>query len=274
MSDSAASPNPPKARILDVYGAFVREFGGWISIAALIELLGELDVDPQAIRSAASRMKRAGLLESRKVSGVAGYELSSMATEILDDGDTRIFRNPTDPDDSRWVVAMFSVPEAQRQDRYAIRSGLARLGFGPGPASSWIAPVCVLSEAERMLERDGLSGYVSLWRADYVGFGDAAAVAARAWDLDEIAGRYRDFVDLAQATVPDPVTGDRSDRQAFVDYLNVLSAWRPLPYLDPGLPDTVTPPDWPAAQARAQFADHHQHLRPAAMRYFVTIASG
>ena len=40
------------------FGAFLRRIGGWIAVADLVALMGDLDLDEQAVRSAVSRLKR------------------------------------------------------------------------------------------------------------------------------------------------------------------------------------------------------------------------
>ena len=263
----------PKDRILDVYGAFARGLGGWLPVSALITLLDPVGVDEQAVRSAASRMKRSGLLVAERLEGVAGYRLSRSASEILEDGDSRIFRDPLDAADASWVVAVFSVPEAERDQRYAIRSRLARLGYGQGPAGSWFAPAVVMPETRRMLRRHELSGYVTLWRASYAGFVDFEQLVASAWDLGDTRDRYQDFLTFAAEVGARWDTDDFGDESAFVDYMENLAHWRPLPYLDPGLPASVTPSDWPGPSARDSFSRLERRLRPAAMRFFVSVAA-
>lgn len=261
----------PKDRILDVYGSFGREIGGWLAISDLIELLALVDVDQQAVRSAASRMKRKGLLVSEKRDNQAGYGLSPKANEILEDGNGRIFRKVGTDSDTAWVVALFSVPETERRKRYLIRSRLERLGFGLGPAGSWFAPASVLAETERMLRRTDLVEYVTIWQGDYAGFSDFKGLVAESWDLDEIRSRYDDYLSvfgpLAQSWGEEP----RDDTAAFAAYMKQIALWRVLPYLDPGLPTSVMPPDWPGDQARHLFVEFEQVLRPQAMRFFISV---
>ncbi|MFE0012905.1 hypothetical protein [Streptomyces erythrochromogenes] len=54
----ADSPLRPSSLINTVYGAFLRRLGGWISVADLLTLMAELDVDGPAARSAISRLKK------------------------------------------------------------------------------------------------------------------------------------------------------------------------------------------------------------------------
>ena len=41
--------------------------------------------------------------------------------------------------------------------------------------------------------------------------------------------------------------------QAFADYVRVLTAWRRLPFLDPGLPPELLPADWHGTRAAELF---------------------
>ena len=259
----------PRDRILDTYGLFARDYGGWIAVSGLITLLSECSVDAQAVRSAASRMKRSGLLVSERVDGKAGYALSADGREILDAGDQRIFGSGAGRSDDRWLLVLFSIPESERPKRYLIRSRLARLGFAPGPAASWIAPASLLDEARTMLKRGGLDGYVSFFEGDFQSHTDDPHIAASAWDLDLINKLYREYLDSQQPVFESWVAVPGSDRDAFVAHMNNISAWRPLPYADPGLPRSVTPEGWLAEEAREVFTKLHRQLRPGAHRFYL-----
>lgn len=263
----------PKDRILDVYGSFGRTSGGWIAIGDLIKLLECVDLDAQAVRSAASRMKRKGLLLAQKRDGVAGYALSESATEILADGHERIFRSVEPTQDQPWVVALFSVPEAERRKRYLIRSRLERLGFGQGPASSWFAPAAVLPETLRMLERTGLGVYVTIWQGGYVGSADFDQLVARSWDLAAIRGSYDEYLTRFRPVADAWGEQELDDSGAFALYVRQIAHWRTLPYLDPGLPPHVLPLDWPGAEARALFLQLEGLLQAQAGRFFATNTS-
>ncbi|MGW7104292.1 PaaX family transcriptional regulator C-terminal domain-containing protein [Streptomyces sp. NPDC054838] len=88
-----------------VYGAFLRRLGGWTSIADLITLMGELEVDGPAVRSAISRLKKRGVLEPER-RGATGYRLSPAVLPVFDEGDHRIFAGlePADLADG-WAMA-------------------------------------------------------------------------------------------------------------------------------------------------------------------------
>ena len=135
--DVTARSARPRHLIVTVYGLYARSGGGWLSIAALIRLLAELGVDEPAVRSAISRLKRRGILEARRQEGSAGYQLSAEACAILREGDARIFRRRRAALADGWLLAVFSVPEAERHRRHVLRSELAS-GWGSG----WSRPGC------------------------------------------------------------------------------------------------------------------------------------
>lgn len=266
----------PSARslILDIYGAHVRALGGWLAVAALVALLGDLGHDEQAVRAAVSRMKRSALLDAQTRDGAAGYALTVPALEILHDGDERLFQASTPPDLSKgWIVAIFSVPERSRAHRHHLRAHLARLGFGPVAPGAWIAPSRTRAEAQRLLDRTQLSQYVTLFEGDYQGCSDIRSVVARAWDLRSIDLGYRQFIDVHQRTRRSWLAPGRGNGDAFIHHMRVLAAWRHLAYLDPGLPGELLPPRWSGDRARALFAELHEALATPASMHVATLVT-
>jgi phenylacetic acid degradation operon negative regulatory protein len=265
----------PRALIVTIYGLYAREVGGWLSISALIRLMGRLGVDEPAVRSSISRLKRRGVLEAERIDGTAGYTLSAHARQILDEGDRRIFSRPRADVEDGWVLAIFSVPESERSKRHTLRSRLTWLGFGTVASGVWIAPGHLEAEARETFERHGLTGYVDLFRASHVGFRATGEQVATWWDLEELDRLYRDFHERFAPTLSSWRTRRRRDNEgeAFADYVRVLTAWRRLPYLDPGLAPEFLPRDWAGARAADLFFGLKRRIEAPAHR-FVNEARG
>jgi phenylacetic acid degradation operon negative regulatory protein len=255
-----------------VYGLYAREVGGFMSVASVIKLLAQCGVDAPAVRSAIFRLKRRGLLDPTKVDGVAGYALSESGYQILLEGDRRIFERHRATLDEGWLLAVFSVPETERDKRHQLRSRLARLGFGTVAAGIWIAPSHLYADTREALERSGQSAYVDLFQGQYRAFDDIAAQVGRWWDLDRLQHLYQDFLDRYE-----PVrrsyrrSGGIDASRAFVDYVRALTDWRRLPYSDPGLPAEILPRGWSGARAADTFFDLHARLAKPAHEFVESV---
>jgi phenylacetic acid degradation operon negative regulatory protein len=246
----------PRQLIVTLYGLYAREHGSWLSIAAVVRLMADLGVEEPAVRSSISRLKRRGLLDARRVAGVAGYALTEVAQEILADGDARIFGRRRAEEADGWLLVVFSVPESERDKRHQLRSQLTRLGFGTVVPGVWVAPGHLADEAAEVLDRRGLAGYVELFRHAQLAVRDARDDVARWWDLESLHGRYAEFIDRQEPVrTRVAAAGGIEPERAFADYVRLLTDWRRLPYADPGLPLDLLPADWNGARAADLFGE-------------------
>ncbi|WP_432157833.1 PaaX family transcriptional regulator [Streptomyces sp. bgisy153] len=261
---NVSDQHAPRSLIVTLYGAYGRFAPGPVPVAELIRLLAAVGVDAPSVRSSVSRLKRRGLLlPARTAGGAAGYELSAEARQLLDDGDRRIYADAP-PEDESWVLAVFSVPESERQKRHVLRSRLAGLGFGTAAPGVWIAPARLFEETRHTLRRLGLAPYVDFFRGDHLGFTPTAQAVARWWDLAAIAKEHEAFLDRhAPVLHAWERRADTPPQEAYRDYLLALDSWRHLPYTDPGLPVRLLPADWPGARSAAVFRGLHERLRDA-----------
>jgi len=257
--------NPPRQLITTLYGLYARDHDDWLSVAALVRLMAELGVDGAAVRSSVSRLKRRDVLRSVRRDGRAGYALSPASLDILREGDLRIFTRRRATAADGWLVAVFSVPEAERERRHALRSQLGRLGFGTAAPGVWVAPGTLYDEAAATLARLDLLRYTEFFRGDYLGSGDVAARIREWWDLDEMDKLYTEFRDQYAPERARLGTRSPDPAAAFKVYVPMLTSWRRLPYLDPGLPLDHLPEDWAGVAAGELFEALDGALRaPAA----------
>ncbi len=188
-----ATALPPRALIVTMYGLYARESDGWLSVAALVKLMAQLGVDEPAVRSAISRLKRRSVITPERVDGSAGYTIGEHTRRMLELGDRRIFDRKQAALSDGWLLAVFSVPEAERDKRHLLRSRLAWLGFGTVSSGIWIAPRHLEDEAREVLAGAGFGPYVELFRADHLGFGAVTDKIAGWWDLAELDALYSEF---------------------------------------------------------------------------------
>ena len=263
-------PLPPRALIVTVLGLYVREFGGWISVSALIRLMAAAGVDEQAVRSSLSRLKRRGIVEAERRGGVGRLRPVGVRAPAARGRRPPHLRRARGARGGDWVVVVFSVPESERQKRHALRARLSWLGFGTVSSGVWIAPGHLADDAREVLARRRPRRRTSTCSArEYLAFGDppprsrsggtstrsssSTPTSSRPTSRPGGAGRRR--------------TGSPPGAEAFADYVRALTSWRRLPYLDPGLPTDLLPASWSGTPRRPRpFFDPAPHARRAGAR--------
>ncbi len=273
--DEVVVAHPPRALIFTLFGLYARERGDWFSVASLVQLLGHLGVPETAVRSSISRLKRRAVIHPARVDGAAGYTLDPRTHHLLDLGDRRIFATHRARLRDGWLLAVFSVPESEREKRHLLRTRLGRLGFGTVGPGVWVAPRHLEDEAREVLVSDGLEGYVDLFHAEHLGFADLRDEVASWWDLAELDRGYAEF----HATHAELLAawsgrgrGRDAEHQAFVDYVRTLTTWWRLPYRDPGLPLELLPSGWSGTAAADTFHALRRRLEKPAHRFVDRVA--
>ena len=91
--------------------------------------------------------------------------------------------------------------------------------------------------------------------------------------LDRLQGLYQAFLDSAGPVLAAGPAAGRPARHAaaFADYVRALTAWRRLPFLDPGLPAELLPPGWNGLRADAAFTALRQRLADPARAHVLAV---
>lgn len=264
----------PRRLILTLYGLYAREEHNWMSVRSVVRLMSDLGVDSAGARSSISRLKRRGVLQAMKSGSAAGYALSETAVDVLREGDLRIFdRRPSHLSDG-FVLVVFSIPEPERERRHLLRTTLSGMGFGTAAPGVWVAPGRLREEVGRILERRGLTTYVDLFLARHDGFSDLRRQVSQWWDLDSINAEYEDFLARFSDAQARWKSSDERVRTAFEIYVPMLTVWRRLPYLDPGLPPELLPAGWLGGRAADLLSDLDALLRSPAREYALPAIHG
>lgn len=256
-------------QIVSIFGLYGRSERGTLPVAAIIRLMQEVGAEPSSVRSSISRLKRKGVLVPVSVSGQRGYGLNPEVLKHFSIGDRRIFHPQPAALDDPWLLVAYSVPESARNIRHKLRNGLTRMGFGVVGPGLAIAPLQMRDELLEFVEIYEMQDYVEF----FISHPDRSAVLERKvaqwWDLPALEAHYTAFLAQFEALGSKWVQGrgEESPDEAFRDYLPMFTAWRRLPYLDPGLPHEVLPPGWKGLVARDLFLRLRRTLEPLSREY-------
>jgi phenylacetic acid degradation operon negative regulatory protein len=266
----------PQAAILTLYGDYLLKRGGEIGIGSLIELLSSLGLSQQAVRSAVSRMCRAGLLKVRRVGRKSYYSLTEDGHQLLTKGAKRIFERKNSHWDGSWNVVTYSIPEQRRQARDRLRLELNWMGYGALTEATWISPYDLTREVEELGGRLKIRDCIQIFQARNQGLTDPKKMVALGWDLSRIHQKYASFIQKYQPKLDDHLrrrhAGETIEpRECFVERFGLIHEYRKLPFFDPDLPAELLPEDWLRPGAAALFREYHQLLADKANRYFDSV---
>lgn len=246
----------PETLLLALFGEQVLGRPVAVSTGSLIAVLGDLGVGEHATRTTVARMTRRGLLRSVRRGREAFLGLTPRAVEVLADGQRRLQADVVDADwDGRWTLLSFSVPEARRADRHALRTRLTWAGFAPLRSGVWVCPRA--ADVAGILAELDLLDHAEVFRAEATGWTDPVRIVREAWDLTALAAGYRGFLTRWS-------NGTFDNLDALCRRVLLTAEWLLLIREDPRLPAQLLPSEWPGIPAQDRFrALHRRLLRPA-----------
>ncbi|WP_424937674.1 MULTISPECIES: PaaX family transcriptional regulator C-terminal domain-containing protein [Bacteria] len=289
LDDIDARPGSAVSTLRTLVGLYLRRLGGWSSTATLVRLMADTGVPATRTRTALARVKQHGLLRAEQRQGT-GYALVPSALPMLARGDRRIFAVRQMRLEEGWCLISFSVPESRRDLRHQLRRRLRWIGCGMVSPALWICPDHLGDEAQSIVDQLGARPFTALFRRAAMD-ADLPAAVRSWWDLDALRQEHERFQaaiapilarsqtepsrgasslpsEAAGATGPEVV----GDARAFADYVRLIDAWRVLPYVDPGLPSSLLPEDWPGGRSVTDFAALSARLAGPAWRHVRAVA--
>ncbi|WP_246239517.1 PaaX family transcriptional regulator C-terminal domain-containing protein [Acrocarpospora corrugata] len=258
--DEPAAPSTrPQSLIFSFLGIYALDRGTAISSGSIIDVFARLGVSEEAVRSTLARMVKRNFLIRYRVGRRAYLGLTPHAVAVLRDGRRRIWETgAVNRDwDGTWTVVGFSLPDSRRSTRHDLRSRLIWAGFGPLQSGLWIAPGA--KEVTGVFDALDVDDHVTVLTARAFKPTEAADLVAKAFDIEQIARRYRAFLARWDVTRPLPDAPDDLVRQ-----LSLHTDWLQLVRQDPHLPAEHLPADWPAIRAEQVFHTRaEEYERPA-----------
>ena len=265
---SVGSP-ATRSLLLTVLGEYVLPRSGEVWQETLVAALCSLGYTEQAARQALQRSTRDGWLQTERRGRRSRLALTDASRELLATGAARIysFGRPWEWD-GRWLIVVLRVPEHRRAVRHQLRSRLAWAGLGSLGGGVWLTPH-VEREAELTAAiREEPDAEARSFVAELGAMGDPEDLIADAWDVESVREQYQAFIDDFVRLRPSTPEG------CFRQQTLLVHAWRRFPFLDPDLPASVLPADWPRDRAHALFVERHERWQPAARAYFEQLESG
>jgi phenylacetic acid degradation operon negative regulatory protein len=246
----ALRPPPAWSLIVTVYGDAVVPRGGSLWLGTLLQIMAAFGVGGGVVRTAMSRLASDGWLERTRIGRNSFYRLTAKGRVTFEAATERIYFAPPHAWDGRLRLAVLD----EGDDRAGRRAALEGLGFGQ------LAPGVLVG-----LDDPRPTGGATVLTAVDVPDEDGRRLAARAWPLDRIADGYRRFLSAFGAA---PRNGERlSDLESLLLRVVLIHEYRRIILLDPLLPKTLLPQDWPGHEARELCAALYRSLLAPSERW-------
>ncbi|MEQ4717401.1 PaaX family transcriptional regulator C-terminal domain-containing protein [Nonomuraea sp. B19D2] len=250
----------PQSLMFSFLGIYVLGRDIAVYSGSVIDVFARLGVSEEAVRSTLTRMAKRDLLTRHRQGKKVYFGLTPHAVDVLDDGRRRVWETGAVNRgwDGTWTLVGFSLPGSERSTRHDLRSQLIWAGFGLLQGGLWIAPGT--KDIEATLAPLGLGDNVTVLQARALKPTESADLVRRAFDTDQIAARYRAFLDRWDTPHPLPAADDLA-RQ-----LLLHTDWLQLVRQDPHLPAEHLPADWPAIRAETLFHSLAHRYGPTAAK--------
>ncbi|XVQ89613.1 PaaX family transcriptional regulator [Microbispora siamensis] len=264
--DQTAPSLRPQSLMFSFLGIYVLHRDIAVYSGSVIDVFARLGVSEEAVRSTLARMVKRNLLARHRQGRKVYFGLTPRAVEVLEDGRRRVWETgAVNRDwDGTWTLVGFSIPDSRRSTRHDLRSRLIWHGFGLLQSGLWIAPG--VKDVSDILASLDLGDHVTVLTARAFKPTEAADLVGKAFDIEQIAARYRAFLTQWDVSRPLPGAPDDLARQ-----LLLHTDWLQLVRQDPHLPAEHLPRDWPAIQAEQTFQTLAQRYEPPAAELAATV---
>jgi len=227
--------------LLTILGELVLPVSSPVWTASLLYVLKGLGIEEQTARQTLARTAESGLIVGERSGRLVRWSLTDAGVTLIQETTRRVMSLSTVPEqwDGNCLILVVSVPQHQKAVRKRLYSALNWAGFGNPAPGLWTSPHADREEEMRQIVKDfDLQQSSFAFRGTTVDAGlTDDEIVQRAWDLDDVADRYRKLIDTFTDVAPEP--GD----DLLFSYIALANEWRQFPSMDPQLPRNLMP-DW------------------------------
>lgn len=238
--------------VITVYGDTIEPHGGTVWLGSLIRLLEPMGINERLMRTTIFRLTQDGWLSSDKVGRRSYYSLTGSGRRQFEQAFRRIYSGSQNGWDGSWTLILTQAlsPEQRKQ----LLEELQWQGFGQLAPTLMGSPRASVAEVNNLLANLELTDQAVVFQT--LAQQELAARPVRllvrdCWNLDELGGRYQEFIELFRPLWQELREKDDIDGEScFLARTLLIHEYRKLVLRDPLLPDELLPGDWEGRAAR------------------------
>lgn len=267
-------PTRAKSLIITVYGDLIAAHGGTVWLGSFIRLMSPLGLNERTVRTSVYRLSQEKWLVSEQRGRKSHYSLTPSGRRRFEHAYRRIYFEPQHSWAGEWQLVMIpsSLDGAQRD---ALRQELVWAGYGtlaPGMLAHPSADSAALLD---ILEELGAHDRVVALKANNLGPMTARPlleIVRDCWNLDALAARYDEFIDLFRPVFRSMrALGNPDPQQCFLIQTLLMHSFRRVLLHDPQLPPQLLPANWSGGIARGLCRDLYRVTCPLAQQHLRSV---
>lgn len=254
--------------LVTILGDAIAPRGGTIALASLIKLAMPFGLTERLVRTSIGRLANEEWVSFERSGRASFYSLTTNGRARFAEATQRIYGAPPQDWDGLWTMAI--VPPTLKTRRNDLRDELLWLGLGQITPGVFAHPTYKESTINVRLDELQSAGQLIVMKGSIVSQAASASLVAMGWDLDDLARRYKRFIDMfspVAAALDDasnaPIAGD----VAFLLRTLLLHEYRKTHLRDPLLPAALLPEDWAGTDAQKLCRDLYAKVFPASEQY-------
>ena len=258
--------------IITIFGDSIMPRGGAVSLGSLIALGAPFGLNERLVRTATARLAKEGWLEGRRAGKLSEYHLSSSGRQRFAEATKRIYSAPQSAWAGRWTLIV--LPPMRPGERKALREELVWRGFGELSSGIFAHPerdARFLGLQRRAAE---LQAKIMVFDAHLSGAAAPQRLVSLGWDLQDLAARYRRFVQrFARVQAALRAQGQLDEQACFIIRTLLIHEYRRLHLRDPLLPPRLLQAGWPGTRAATLCRDLYASVFSLSETYLTRIAA-
>lgn len=257
--------------LVTILGDAIAPRGGTIALSSLIKLAMPFGLTERLVRTSIGRLANEEWVSFERSGRASFYSLTTNGRVRFAEATQRIYGAPPQDWDGLWTMAI--VPSTLKTRRDDLRDELLWLGFGQITPGVFAHPTYKESAINVRLDELQSAGQLVVMKGSILSPAASANLVAMGWDLDDLARRYKRFIDMfspVAAALDDasdaPITSD----VAFQLRTLLLHEYRKTHLRDPLLPAALLPETWAGTDAQKLCRDLYAKVFPASEQYLST----
>lgn len=254
--------------LVTILGDAIAPRGGTIALASLIKLAMPFGLTERLVRTSIGRLANEEWVSFERAGRASFYSLTSNGRARFAEATQRIYGAPPHDWDGLWTMAI--VPPTLKSRRDDLREELLWLGFGQITPGVFAHPTYKESAINARLDELQLAGQLVVMKGSILSEAASVNLVAMGWNLDDLARRYRRFIDMFLPVAAALAGADDVRLEGEVAFLLrtlLLHEYRKIHLRDPLLPAVLLPEDWAGTDAQKLCRDLYATVFPASEQY-------